>query len=390
MFRISRMQEVMKGLPRDGFDRLVRAHGSDKHSKGFGSWDQLVAMVYGQLAGVGSLRELEAGFNSQRTHHYHLGCSGVRRSTLADANATRQTALFEAVVQALMARVQRTARRDVGELLVALDSTSITLSGPGFEAWTAARRTRNTQGLKVHVGYAVTARAPISQSITAPNVNDIEEAVKLPLAAGTTYVFDKGYCDYNWWHRIDQAKARFVTRFKRNAGLTVLRAKRIARAAQGVIVSDQIVRFTHRHPSAGRRNDYQKPLRRIVVARLDHPHPLVLATNDLKRSALSIAEHYRDRWQIELFFKWIKQHLRIKSFLGRTENAVRIQILTALISYLLLALYRQTHHLKQSLWAVLGELRATLFQRPGIEAHWYQKRKRDRHQFAQLQPPLFT
>jgi putative transposase len=390
MFRISRIQEVIKGLPRDGFDRLVRAHEADKHSKGFGSWDQLVAMVYGQLAGVGSLRELESGLNSQYTHHYHLGCSAVRRSTLADANAKRNPAVFEAVVQGLMARVQRTARRDVRELLVALDSTSLTLKGRGFDTWTAGPRTRNTQGLKLHVGFAIKPQAPISQSITAPNVNDIEEAVKLPLAAGTRYVFDKGYCDYNWWHRIDQAKARFVTRFKRNAGLTVVRLRRVPRAAQGLIVSDEIVRFTHRHPSAGRRNDYRKPLRRIVVARPHHPDPMVLATNDLKSPAMTIAEHYQARWQIELFFKWIKQHLRIKSFLGRTENAVRIQILTALISYLLLALYRQGQRLTHSLWTVLGELRATLFQRPGIEAHWYRKRKHEHEQFAQLQPSLFA
>ncbi len=384
------MQEVMKGLPRDRFDRLVREHGSDKHSKGFGSWGQLVAMVYGQLAGVGSLRELESGFNSQRTHHYHLGCKAVRRSTLADANGMRNPAVFETAVRALMTQAERRARRDVGKLLVALDSTSITLKGRGFDQWTAGARTRNTQGLKVHVGFAAKRQAPISQSITAANVNDIEEARKLPLVAGTTYVFDKGYCDYNWWHRIDQAQAHFVTRFKYNAGLTLMRPRPVPQAAQGIVLSDEIVRFTHRHPSGGRRNEYLKPLRRIVVARPDGKRPLVLATNDRKSSALTIASHYKDRWQIELLFKWIKQHLRIKRFFGRSENAVRIQILTALISYLLLALYRQSQHLTQSLWIVLGELRATLFQRPGLETHWYQKRIREHQQFAQLQPSLFT
>lgn len=384
------MQEVMKGLPRDRFDRMVRDHRSDKHSKGFGSWDQLVAMVYGQLAGVGSLRELESGFNSQHTHHYHLGCKAVRRSTLADANGARHPAVFETAVQALMAQAERRARREVGNLLVALDSTSITLKGRGFDAWTSTARTRHTQGLKVHVGLAVTTQAPISQSITAANVNDINAAWQLPLAANTTYVFDKGYCDYNWWHRIDQAKAHFVTRFKYNAGLTLVRARPVPQAAEGVVLSDQIVRFTHRHPSGGRRNEYLKPLRRIVVARPDGKRPLVLATNDRKSAALTIAEHYKDRWHIELLFKWIKQHLRIKRFFGRSENAVRIQILTALISYLLLALYRQRHHLQHSLWTVLGEVRATLFQRPSIEAHWYRMRQRARDEFAHLQPSLFA
>jgi IS4 transposase len=384
------MQEVMKGLPRDGFDRLVRQYGSDKHSKGFGSWRQLVAMVYGQLAEVSSLRQLEVGFNSQRAHHYHLGCKEVRRSTLADANGNRDPALFEAVVRTLMTQAQRTARREVKQLLVALDSTSITLKGHGFDGWTAAARTRNTQGLKLHVGYAIDRQVPISQTITAANVNDIEEALKLPLAADTVYVFDKGYCDYNWWHRIDAAKARFVTRFKRNAGLTLVAQRRIPRNAWGLIVTDEIVRFKHRHPSGGRRNDYQKPLRRITVTRPGHEHPLILATNDLKSPAARIAEIYKDRWNIELFFKWIKQHLRIKRFFGRSQNAVRSQILTALISYLLLASYRQRHHLQQTFWNVLGEVRATLFQRPGIETHWYRMRQRDRDQFAQLQPSLFA
>jgi putative transposase len=391
MFRISRIHELMKALPRASFDRWVQRHEADKHSKGFGSWQQMVAMVYGHLTAVSSLRELEAGFNSQFTHHYHLGCSTVRRSTMADANAKRSPALLATVVQALMAQVERRARGEVSALLVAIDSTSITLNGRGFDAWTQATRTRHTQGLKLHVSYALDSEVPIAQSITAPNINDIEQATKLPLIAGTTYIFDKGYCDYNWWHRINQAQALFVTRFKRNAGLSLVRQRRLPHAAQGVVLEDAIVRFSHPHPRGGRRNHYRQPLRRIVIARPDKPdRPLVLATNDLRSPALRIAEHYKARWQVELFFKWIKQHLRIRRFLGRSANAVRIQLLSALISYLLLALYRQKHRLRQSLWAVLSELRATLFQRPGIEAHWYRKRKQQREQFAQLQPPLFA
>jgi len=144
------MHELLKALPRDSFERWVRTHEADKHSKGFGSWQQLVAMVYGHLAAVSSLRELEAGFNSQLTHHYHLGCSPVRRSTMADANAKRSPALLSTVVQALMTQVERRARREVGALLVAIDSTSITLKGRGFDAWTQATQTRHTQGVKLH------------------------------------------------------------------------------------------------------------------------------------------------------------------------------------------------------------------------------------------------
>ena len=390
MFRISRLQEVMKGLPRDRFERVVSEHQADKHSKGFGSWDQLIAMVYAQLAGASGLRDLVTGFNRQHVHHYHLGTGELRRSTLADANGKRAPEVFAEVARRLMAQVQRRERRAGEQLLYALDSSAITLAGHQFEDWTQANRTRHIQGVKLHVAYAAHEQAPSWASITAPNVNDVTEGTRVPLQAGATYVFDKGYYDYGWWHQIDQAKATFVTRFKRNAKLKVLGQRRVPRAAAVLVLRDQIVRFANPTPRGGHRNPYTKPLRRIVVARPQHDTPLVLATNDLRSSALTIARRYQDRWQIELFFKWIKQHLKIKRFFGRSENAVRIQILTALITYLLLALYRRAHGLKVTLWALLGELRVTLFQRPTLEAEWWRRRQEQRAQFALLQPALFA
>jgi IS4 transposase len=390
MFRISRMQEIMKGLPRGGFDRLVEAHQADKHSKGFDCWDQLVAMVYGHLSGAGSLRELEAGFNSQGAHHYHLGTGPVKRSTLAEANGKRKAEVFADAARLLMGQVGRTLRQGSQELLYLLDSTSITLKGPGFDAWAQGNSTRNTQGLKLHVLYAAHEQVPAHHSISAPNVNDIAEGIKLPIEQGAIYVFDKGYCDYNWWARIDALGARFVTRFKTNAALRVEESKPIATVDSETILADQIVRFAYRHQGGGRRNRYEKPLRRIVVARPDKDRPLVLATNDLDTPAPDIAQRYKDRWQIELFFKWIKQHLKIKRFVGRSENAVRIQILCALISYLLLVLYKKTHGIARSLWNMLGELRATLFQRPAVEAERYRKRRERLIEFTTLQPSLFA
>jgi IS4 transposase len=197
MFRISRLHEIMKGLPRGSFDRLVQAHRADKHAKGFGCWDQLVALVYAQLSGANSLRVLESGFNSQGTHHYHLGTGTVRRSTLADALARRQTEVFAETARLLMAQAGRRLKRDGAELLYALDSTSITLKGPGFDAWTGANRTRHTQGIKLHVLYENAAQIPVQHRITAPNVNDIDEGSRLPIEPGAVYVFDKGYCDYS-------------------------------------------------------------------------------------------------------------------------------------------------------------------------------------------------
>lgn len=388
MFRISRLHEIMKGLPRGAFERIVEAYEADKHSKGFRCWDQLVAMVYAQLGGADSLRVLEAGFNSQSTHHYHLGTQAIRRSTLADANAARPAAVFAEAARALMAQAARRLRCQGEEVLHLLDSTSLTLKGAGFDAWTRATRTRNTQGLKLHVLYA--EEVPLHHSITAPNVNDIDEGVKLSITPGALYVFDKGYCDYNWWQRIDAQGAQFVTRFKRNAALRVEAVRSIPEQSSGIILNDEIVSFANRHPRGGRKNHYHQPLRRISVARDGHDRPLVLATNDLDSPARLIAERYKQRWAIELFFKWIKQHLRIKRFLGRSENAVRIQILTALIAYLLLALYRHVQRYSGSLWTLLAEVRATLFQRPGIETALYRRRRDAQAELTSRQGGLFA
>lgn len=389
MFRISRLQQVMKALPRDRFQRVVDAHEGDKHSKGFSCWDQLLAMSYGQLSGATGLRDVEAGFNQHRSQHYHLGTREVRRSTLADANRKRNPAVFAEVARLLMAQVQRRERRASERLLYLLDSTAITLRGRGFDAWTQAERTDHHQGIKLHVVYGAQVQAPCAASMTAANVNDIVEGVKVPLQAGAMYVFDKAYYDFGWWQRIDQAGARFVSRFKTNVRLKVLRRRAVPRPAAALVLRDERVQFDNPTPRGGHRNPYTQPLRRIVVARPEHATPLVLATNDLRAPALTIAQRYKDRWQIELFFKWIKQHLKIQRFMGRSENAVRIQILTALITYLLVALYRTAHGLKVSLWTVLRELRPTLFQRVEIEAQLFRRRREQQAQLARLQPGLF-
>jgi putative transposase len=389
MYRICRFQEVMRGLPRDGFQRVVDAHEGDKYSKGFSCWDQLLVMSYGQLAGASGLRDLEVGFNRHRMQHYHLGTHEVRRSTLADANRRRNPEVFAAVARRLMGQVQRRVRRQSERLMYLLDATAITLRGDGFDAWTKATRTDHHQGVKLHTVYAVQAQAPCQASITAANVNDIVEGVKVPLQADAVYVFDKGYYDFGWWHQINQAGALFVSRFKNNVRLKRLQRRAVPRQAAGVVLADERVQFDNLTPRGGHRNRYTQPLRRIVVARPENDTPLVLATNDLRSSALTIAQRYKDRWQIELFFKWIKQHLKITRFVGRSENAVRIQILIALITYLLLSLYRAAHASTASLWEVLRELRLTLFQRPETEAAVFRRRREQRAEFARLQPALF-
>lgn len=390
MYRISRFHQIMKALPRGTFDRVVQTHQADKHSKGFGCWDQLLAMVYAQLSGASSLRVLETGFNSQHTQHYHLGTAPIRRSTLADANAKRKAEVFAEIAKLLMSQAHRNLRREGEELLYLLDSSSISLKGPGFDAWTRGNSTRNTQGIKLHVLYAGNDEIPVQHSITAPNVNDIDEGRKLPIEPGAIYIFDKGYCDYNWWNKINERKALFVTRFKYNAALEVECANPIPAQDAAIVLKDEIVRFANKHPRGGRKNHYKNSLRRITVVRPDHDRPLVLATNDLVSPASAIALRYKDRWGIELFFKWIKQHLKIKSFLGRNENSVRIQIITALITYLLLAIYRKAQSYAGSLWILMAEIRATIFQRPSAEAERYRRRTEALTEFAARQGGLFA
>ena len=389
MFRISRFHHLLKALPRGCFDKLVQLRQADKHNKGFSSWDQLIAMLYAQLSGAQSLRQLEAGFNCAVSHHYHLGCGPIHRSTLSQANGKRSAEVFADTARMLMGQVRSSLRRDCEQMLYLLDSSSVTLKGPGFDSWTGATATRNTQGMKLHVLLDLHRQTPCQISMTAPNVNDVEQGRRLNLERGALYVFDKGYCDYAWWHAIAQSQAQFVTRFKYNAALVVERTQAIDEQAREFVLADEIVRFKNKCPGGKRRNPYEAPLRRITSARPGKDRPLVLATNDLTSPALEIGARYKDRWQIELFFKWIKQHLNIKRFLGRGENAVRIQILTALIAYLLLALYKQANGLKTSLWGMLGELRANLFTRPETEVLRYQRRRQALEELALRQPGLF-
>ncbi|WP_256657851.1 IS4 family transposase [Pseudomonas sp. 2FG] len=379
----------MKGLPRGAFDRQVDKAHANKHSKGFGCWDQLLAMLFAQLSGSSSLRTLEAGFNSQQRHHYHLGTRAIRRSTLADANAKRSVEPFQETAKWLMGQASRQLRRDGQALLYLLDSTSLTLKGRGFDSWTSATRTRNTQGMKVHLLVSAHEPTPVWHSMTAANVNDIDEAHRLEPEPGALYVFDKGYCDYSWWHQLDQKGARFVTRFKRNAALHIQEHRVIAPEEAEQVLSDCLVTFKHKHPGAKRKNPYTQPLRYLEIARPEHSTSLILASNDLDSPARVIAQRYKDRWQIELFFKWIKQHLGIKQFLGQSENAVKIQVLTALIAYLLLALYKKRHGLSASLWQVLAELRVSLFSRPETAAWMARERRCRMNEFHAKQPVLF-
>ena len=331
---------LLKPLDRRRFKADVERFRSDAYDKRFSSWQHLVALVFAQVTGADSLRAIEAGFNAQSHQHYHLNCEKLSRSTLGDANARRPAALFSAVLQGLLGRLGRKQRRDTRACLRLIDSSPIQL-GDVFTWPTSNGRTR---GLKLHVLHDLETGIPQATAITPATVNDIHFGVDLALERGATYVFDKAYCDYAWWTKINEIGAFFVTRPKSNMRLTVLAARRLAKInGDGFeILSDHAVSHQFQGNAA-----LNIPLRRITIRRsLDHRvgggKVFAIISNDMNRSAIEIANCYKARWQIELLFKWIKQNLNIKKFIARNENAVRLQIFAAMIAFVLLSIARKT------------------------------------------------
>ena len=322
-YRDSIFGSLMKALPRRDFQRFVEKHDGDRYYKEFKSWDHLLALVYGQLSGTSSLRELETNWNVQENQHYHLGSGPVKRSTLSDANRVRPAAIFAEAFAALSQQAQRHLRHEGQEMLRLIDASPIPLSV--LSAW--AKSNGRTRGLKLHVVYDPLADRPTAVEITGATVNDIIVGRHFTLEAGATYVFDKAYVDYNWWSQLEAAGCIFVTRAKANVRFDIIAQRPVP--ADSNILQDTVVRIRTKNGKPPAR------LRRIRLRR-DNGTILTLLTNDLHRSALAIADLYRLRWQIELLFRWIKQHLKIRSFLGRSENAVRLQLLAAMIAFLLL------------------------------------------------------
>jgi IS4 transposase len=319
---------LLKPLSRRWFDALVDRHAGNAYAKRFASWDHLVTLVYAQLAGIGSLRGLEAAWNANAHHHYHLGVGALARSTLADANARRPLAIFTETFAKLSGLADRLARREGEEMLRLIDATPIPL-GKVVE-W--AKRNGRIRGLKMHVAYDPVRDNPTFVDITDANVNDIEVGRAMPIVSGCTYVYDKGYCRYDWWASIDGAGAKFVTRMKKSARFRAQRWRTVSQATGDgfTILDDAVVKLVSKGDSK-----LAIPMRRVRLQR-DDGTKIALLTNDLERSAIEIGALYKTRWQIELLFRWIKQHLKIRTFLGRNPNAIRLQLLAAMIAYLLL------------------------------------------------------
>jgi hypothetical protein len=337
-------------------DRLVALHGADDRERGFDTKSHFVALLYAQLSGASSLREIEAGMKSHAGRLYHLGAVPARRSTLADANRLRPAAVFADLLARMVQQAHRGLRRSLAETTYLIDSTGVRLSGRGSE-W--ARFSAKACGAKVHVIYDADAERPIYAAVTAAKVNDITAAQAMPIEAGATYVFDLGYYDYRWWAALDAAGCRIVTRFKTNTPLTCIEERPVPEG--GTVLSDRIGRLPPRQ-AASRRNPFGEPVREVRVG-LDTGKVLRILSNDLLAPAREIADLYKRRWAIELFFRWVKQTLKITRFLGTSENAVRAQIAVALIAFLLLRLAQATQHAVESPLAFARLVRTNLMHR---------------------------
>ena len=376
MYRNTRFSDLLEGVSRSQFQEAVDQYQGDKHSKGFTCWDQLVSMIYGQLCGSRSLRELESSFNSHRPKHYHLHTRDIKRSTLSEANSKRSAEIYASYCEQLLRGTHRRVRKEVSDLLYLIDSTPIILLGRGYD-WTTGRSQPHIRGMKLHVQYAAGQQVPVHAKMTMSNVNDIDMGREMEIDRGATYVFDKGYYDYSWWKKIDRVGARFVTRLKRNAALTLLEKRRIPEEAGESIITDEVMMFRDKYPRGLKKNGYDSPVRRILVERGPKKEHLVLVTNDLDSPALEIAGLYKRRWGIELWFKWLKQRLKIKTFIGRSENAIRIQVLIALITYLLAdRLRRHSGQMRTEFYLWLAELKATLMDRPRLDYAVMKSRER--------------
>jgi IS4 transposase len=347
---------ILKLIPWSVFERIIEKHGADDLVREFNSSHQLIALLFGQLGGATSLREIEAGMASHEARLYHVGGKVPARSTFSDANRRRNPAVFSELFEHMLGMTTRTTRRKLREMVRLIDSTSLHLAGIGTK-W--ARFSAKVCGAKAHFIYDPDLACPVYHAITTANVNDIVAAKAMPIEAGATYVFDLGYYDYGWWAELDAAGCRIVTRFKTN---TPLRQARDMPLDPGSSVLSDRVGFLPGRQAKSRKNPMQDAVREIVV-KTETGKRLRILTNDLDAPAQEIADLYKRRWQIELFFRLMKQTLKITKFLGRSENAVRIQIAAALIAFLLLYMVQQMTKVKHGFLELVRLVRANLMHR---------------------------
>jgi hypothetical protein len=352
----SMFSQVLKLFPRTEFQALVKRTGAERHARGFACWDQFVAMLFCQLGRAHSLREISGGLKSCEGKLSHLGLrTAPSRSTVSYANAHRPWQLFEGVFHELLERCQVLAqgRRKFRfkNKLVSLDSSVIDLCAAVFD-WARFRRTKGA--VKLHLLLDHDGYLPSVVVITEGRCHDVRVGRELKFDAGTILVMDRGYVDYAWFGQLTEQEVFFVTRMKEGAAYKVVEKRSVPE--RGLVVRDEVIRLTG--PKA--QKDCPHPLRRVEYVAEDGGE-LVFLTNHLDFGPTTIAAIYKDRWQIELFFKALKQNLKIKTFVGTSANALKIQVWTALIAMLILKYLQLKATYGWSLSNLVALLRMNLF-----------------------------
>lgn len=354
--------QLSEFLPRRVFDGLVQKYDGNKYVKHFTCWNQLLCMVFGQLTSRESLRDLIVVIEAHSQKSYHLGFGrSVTRSNLAKANENRDSNIFEEFAYHLIDIARRKCLNNEFEIkgkIYAFDSSTIELCLSVFW-WAKFRRTK--AGIKLHTLYDVVTQIPAFIHITAATVHDVNAMDVIPYETGAYYVFDRGYVDYSRLFKITLLAAFFVVRAKSNLKFERMYSNKVDKTKG--IQCDQIGRLTGFYVS----KEYPDKIRRIKFYDEETHRTFIFLTNNMELSALEIALLYKYRWQVELFFKWLKQHLKIKAFWGTSENAVRIQIYSAIIAYCLVAIVGQELKINRSTYEILQVLGISLLDKTPVK-----------------------
>ena len=359
--------QLMDFLPMHEFRTAVNRYNGNHRTRRFSCWDQFLCMAFAQLTFRESLRDIESCLRSLQSRLYHSGLRGtISRSTLADANERRSWKIYEQFGLALIGKARMLYRDDkfLAELdnaVYAFDSTMIDLCLSLFPWAHPAGHTTSTAAMKIHTLFDIQANIPSFLRITAASVQDVFLLDEITYEAGAFYVLDRGYVDFGRLKRIDESKAFFVIRAKRPLQFNRLHSHAVDKTT-GVRV-DQTVRLAHRRSH----HAYPDHIRRIKFFDSNHARTFVFLTNNFALDAFNVTELYRSRWQVELFFKWIKQHLRIKAFYGTSANAVKTQVWIAVSVFVLVAIIKKQYRLEYSLYTILQILSVTLFEKEQLD-----------------------
>ena len=355
--------QLMDFLPTHEFRSCVERYNGNYKIKSFSCWDQYLCMAFARLTYRESLRDIQTCLRSANQKLYHMGIRGkVSRNTLAHANQVRDWRIYADFAHVLIGRARQLYAGDtfgieLEQSVYALDATTIDLCLSLFP-WATFRRRKGA--VKLHALLDLRGNIPTIAVITPGRVHEVNILDEIPIEPGAIYILDRAYLDFGRLHRIHQSSAFFVTRAKSGFRFRRLYSRAVDKAAG--LPCDQVVSLHGFYA----RKDYPGKLRRIRVYDPDQDRSLVFLTNNTALPALTVARLYKCRWQIELFFKWIKQHLRIKAFYGTSENAVKTQIWIAISIYVLVAIIKKRLGLDQSLYTILQILSVTLFEKTPI------------------------